>query len=93
MEGATAIDASGVLPNGAGFNGPGEFTAAVLETDAFISVVAEKFLTYALGRGVEFSDMPIVRQLTRETADGEYRWSSLILGIVQSQPFQMRRSQ
>ncbi len=93
MEGATAIDASGVLPNGAGFNGPGEFTAAVLETDAFISVVAEKFLTYALGRGVEFYDMPIVRQLTRETADGEYRWSSLILGIVQSQPFQMRRSQ
>ena len=93
MEGATAIDASGVLPNGAGFNGPGEFTAAVLETDAFISVVAEKFLTYALGRGVESYDMPIVRQLTRETADGEYRWSSLILGIVQSQPFQMRRSQ
>ncbi len=93
MEGATVIDASGVLPNGAGFNGAGEFTAAVLETDAFISVVAEKFLTYALGRGVESYDMPIVRQLTRETADGEYRWSSLILGIVQSQPFQMRRSQ
>ena len=65
----------------------------MLETDAFISVVAEKFLTYALGRGVESYDMPIVRQLTRETADGEYRWSSLILGIVQSQPFQMRRSQ
>ena len=93
MEGATAIDASGVLPNGAGFNGPGEFLAAVLETDAFISVVAEKFLTYALGRGVESYDMPIVRQLTWATAAGEYRWSSLILGIVQSQPFQMRSSQ
>ena len=93
MDGKTEIDASGKLPNGIEFNGPAEFRAAVLQSDAFVGVVTEKLLTYALGRGVEYYDMPVVRQLMQEAADGEYRWSSLILGITQSQPFQMRRSQ
>ena len=93
MDGTTPIDASGALPNGVEFNGAREFLAGVLQTDDFIGVVTEKLLTYALGRGVEYYDMPVVRQLTRETAEGEYRWSSLIQGIVQSQPFQMRGSQ
>jgi len=93
MDGTTQIDSSGALPNGVEFNGAGEFLDGVLQTDAFVGLVAEKLLTYALGRGVEYYDMPVVRQLTRDIADDDYRWSALVLGIVQSQPFQMRRSQ
>jgi hypothetical protein len=93
MDGTTAIDASGALPSGVEFDGAREFLSGVLETDAFIGLVTEKLLTYALGRGVEHYDMPVVRQLTRDVADEDYRWSSLVLGIVQSQPFQMRRSE
>ncbi len=55
--------------------------------------VTSKLLTYALGRGVEYYDMPAVRRLMREAASGDYRWSALILGIVKSTPFQMRRSE
>ena len=51
--------------------------------------MTEKLLTYALGRGVEYYDMPAVRQIVREAAPDDYRWSSLILGIVKSMPFQM----
>jgi hypothetical protein len=54
--------------------------------------VAEKLLTYALGRGVEYYDAPAVRKILREAAPSEYRWSALIMGIVKSIPFQMRRS-
>jgi hypothetical protein len=49
-------------------------------------------MTYALGRGLEYYDMPTVRQIVREAADDDYRWSSIVLGIVRSAPFQMRRS-
>ena len=49
-------------------------------------------LTYALGQGVEYYDEPAVRKIMREAAPGDYRWSSLILGIVKSGPFQMRRT-
>ena len=95
MDGTTPIDASGALPDGrVEFDGAQEFLSGVLETDGFISLVSEKLLTYALGRGAAYYDMPVVRQLAREAAaDGEYRWSTLIMGIVQSQPFQMRSSQ
>ena len=49
-------------------------------------------MTYGLGRGVEYYDEPVVRKIMREARPSEYRWSSLILGIVESEPFQMRRS-
>ena len=59
----------------------------------FVRTVTEKMLTYALGRGLEHYDMPAVRKIAREAAKQKYRASSLILGIVNSRPFQMRRRQ
>ena len=71
---------------------PKAFREALLtQTDEFPRTVSEKLLTYALGRGLESFDAPAVRALTRELTAHEYRWSSLIAGIVQSTPFQMRR--
>jgi len=58
-------------------------------SDQFVRVVTEKLLTYALGRGVEYQDMPLVRSIVRDSAAGKYRFSSLVLGIVKSAPFQM----
>ena len=91
----TPIDASGALPDGAEFDGPAGFRDALLREPwgtEFVSTVTEKLLTYALGRGLEYYDAPVARQIIREAAPGNYRWSSLILGIVESAPFQMRRS-
>jgi hypothetical protein len=55
--------------------------------------VTTKLLTYALGRGSEYYDRPAVRAIVRSAADSDYRWSSVILGIVHSVPFQMRRAE
>jgi hypothetical protein len=91
-EAKTAIDASGTLPDGTKFNGPVEFRKALLNRRVdFVTNLAEKLLTYALGRGLEYYDMPVVRQIMRDAAAKEYRWSALVLGIVTSQPFQMRQ--
>ena len=60
-------------------------------SDQFVRVVTEKLLTYALGRGVEYGDMPIVRAIVRDAAASKYRFSSLVLGIVKSDPFQMNQ--
>jgi hypothetical protein len=62
------------------------------QEERFAETVTEKLLTYALGRGVEYYDGPAVRAITAGAAANDYRWSSLILGIVESTPFQMRRS-
>ena len=87
------IDASGQLPSGAKFANPAAFRAALLDQrHLFLGTVTEKLLTYALGRGVEYYDMPIVRKIARDSEADDARWSSLILGIVKSMPFQMRRS-
>ena len=88
------IDASGALPDGSRFDGPqGLRNALASRSEDFIATFTEKLLTYALGRGVELSDAPVVRQITRDAAGSDYRFSSLIMGIVQSRPFRMRRSQ
>ena len=58
----------------------------------FANTVTTKLLTYALGRGVEYYDGPAVRKIMRDAGSGNYKWSSLVLGIVKSAPFQMRRS-
>ena len=88
------IDASGVMPDGAPFKGNVEFRAVLQQhRTEFAEVVVGKLLTYALGRGVEYYDMPAVRKIVAEVAPGDYRWSSLILSIVKSLPFQMRRSE
>ena len=60
--------------------------------DQFVETVTERLLTYGLGRGVEPFDMPAVRKIARDVAANDYRWSSLIVGVVNSTPFQMRRA-
>ena len=87
------IDATGALPDGTTFSGPESLRTALLSRqDQFIATVTERLLTYALGRGVEYYDMPAVRTIVRDAAASNYRWSSLVLGIVKSVPFQTRRS-
>ena len=58
--------------------------------DELLRTIAEKLLTYALGRGVDYLDAPTVRQIVRDAARDDHRWSSLVLGIVRSAPFQQR---
>jgi hypothetical protein len=87
------IDASGSLPDGGEFDGPAGLRDVLLDrSDLFVGTLTQKMMTYALGRGLEYYDMPTVRQIVREAADNDYRWSSIVLGIVRSAPFQMRRS-
>src|SRR5207253_6149206 len=90
-EAQTPIDASATLPDGTTFRGPGELRRFLLDRrDQFVTTVTEKLLTYALGRGVEFYDRPAIRRIVRDGAPDGYRWSSIILGIATSAPFQMR---
>ena len=94
VEGGAAIDAAGNLPGGEDFDGVAGLREAVLDRpEVFVGTVAEKLLTYALGRGLDHADAPALRAITRAAAADDYRLSSLILGIVESTPFQMRRSQ
>jgi mono/diheme cytochrome c family protein len=87
------IDASGVLLDGTKVNGPRELRQALLaQKTQFVKAVTEKLLTYALGRGLEYYDAPTVRAIDRAAAQADYRWSSIVLGIVKSPPFQMRRA-
>jgi hypothetical protein len=89
----TTIDASGELPDGTKFSGPAGLRDVLLrKPELFANTVAEKLLTYALGRGLQHYDAPAVRNILRQSAPAQYRWSSLVLAIVQSEPFQMRRS-
>lgn len=88
------IDATGVLPDGTQFDGPVDFRAVLMShRGEFARTVTEKLLTFALGRGVEYYDMPVVRQILRQSAPTDHSWSSLILEIVKSAPFQMRRAE
>ena len=93
-ENGSPIDASGVLPDGTQFEGASGLREVLLgRRQEFVRNVTEKLLTYALGRGTEYYDAPAVRSIMREAAPSDYRWSSLIVGIVKSTPFQMRRSE
>ncbi len=88
------IDASGNLPDGTAFEGPTGLRTLLLERrEQFMGTFTEKLLAYALGRGPEYYDRPTVRAITRAAASDNYRWSSIITGIVQSTPFRMRRSE
>jgi hypothetical protein len=85
------LDVAGTLADGSQVNGPAALREAILSRpDAFVTVVTEKMLTYALGRGLEPDDMPVVRRIVKKTAQNDYRLSSIIMGIVESAPFQMR---
>ncbi|MBL8175568.1 MAG: DUF1592 domain-containing protein [Bryobacterales bacterium] len=93
-EGGVRIDPSGALPGGRAFQSPAQLKAILkAERDAFAQCLAEKMLTYALGRGLERTDRTFVRQIVRSVAADGYRLRSLIAGIVQSTPFRMRRAE
>jgi len=84
------IDASGVLVDGTKVDGVASLRRALMgRSDQFVRVVSEKLLTYALGRGVEYQDMPLVRSIVRDSTASNYRFSTLVLGIVKSPAFQM----
>ena len=92
-EGGLPIDASGNLPDGSTFVGPTGLRTLLLERqEQFVGTLTEKLLSYAIGRGVEHFDRPTVRSIIREAASNDYRWSSIITGIVKSTPFTMRRT-
>lgn len=85
------IDASAEFPDGTQFDGPAELRSLLLSySEDFLTTATDRLLTYALGRGLEASDMPVVRQIKRDAADQNYTVSALIQGIVNSAPFQMR---
>jgi Protein of unknown function (DUF1588)/Protein of unknown function (DUF1585) len=87
------IDSSGVLPDGTAFDGAvGLREILVSKRELFVETFTERLLTYALGRGVEQYDRPVVRKIVRETAPNDYSWSSIILSIVKSKPFQMSQT-
>jgi hypothetical protein len=85
------IDAAGTLADGSKVDGPAALRQVILSRpDAFVTTLTERILTYALGRGVEPSDMPVVRSIVKQAAPTNYRLASIVTGIVKSAPFQMR---
>jgi len=87
------IDASAAFPDGTTFDGPAELRELLLSySDDFLTTVTDRLLTYALGRGLEASDAPVVRQIKRESSTKNYTLTALIQSIVMSTPFQMRMS-
>jgi mono/diheme cytochrome c family protein len=93
-DGGNPIDSSGVTPDGFALNGPADLREYLMShPEQFVATTTEKLLTYALGRGVEHYDAPAIRKIIREAEPSDYRWSSVVLGIVDSTPFRMRRSE
>jgi hypothetical protein len=92
-ESSASIDASGVFPDGSKFQGAAGLKQMLLQSDRFVPTVTEKLLTYALGRGLEYYDAPTVRAIVRDASREDYRFSSLIAGVIQSRPFTMRRAE
>ncbi len=92
QDGKFPIDASGTLTNGQTFQGPAELVDVLAkQPGAFAGAITEKMMTYALGRGLEPYDRPTVKAITASLAQNDYRFSSLVLGIVKSLPFQERK--
>ncbi|MFN3325467.1 MAG: DUF1592 domain-containing protein [Bryobacteraceae bacterium] len=94
MDGKFPVDASGVMPNGKEFSSPKELKDILMsEREDFVQCITERMLTYALGRGLERYDRPTIRAIAKNLANHEYRFSRLVLEIVNSMPFQMRRGE
>ena len=94
IEEGKPIDASGGLPDGSQFTGIAGLEQGLLNRpEIFVGTMAEKLLTYALGRGVEHFDAPAIRKIVRDAKADDFRFSSLILGTVNSTAFRMRTSQ
>ena len=88
------VDSAATLPDGTRFAGPGELRSLLASRrKEFAANVTAKLLTYGLGRGIEYYDRPAIRAVVRDAAAADYRWSSIIQGIVESVPFQMRRAE
>jgi hypothetical protein len=91
MPSGAKIDANGVLADGTKINGPVDLRQAILSRpEAFVTVITERMMIYALGRGLEPSDMPVVRRIVRQAGKNGYRLSTIVNGIIESAPFQMR---
>jgi hypothetical protein len=81
------------LADGSTVDGVVAMRAAILSRpELFVSTMAEKLLTYSLGRGIDYRDAPAVREIVRRAADADYRFASLVLGVVESVPFLMRQA-
>jgi hypothetical protein len=90
-DGKTPIDATAEMVDGTKLDGPASLRRALLNrSDMFVSVATEKLMTYATGRAVTAYDMPAIRKIIRDSANTDFRLSSLVLGVVKSEPFQMR---
>jgi hypothetical protein len=93
-DGGIPIDASGHLVDGTQLNGPASLRLALMgRSDVFVRTMTEKLLTYGTGRALRYYDMPVVRGIARDAARNNNKFSSLIIGIVKSDPFQMRVAQ
>jgi hypothetical protein len=90
--GTALLDTSGQLPDGTQIKGPDDLREALVKRpEQFVQTFTEALLTYALGRTLDYHDMPTVRKIVREAARDDYRFSSLVWAIVTSEPFQIRR--
>jgi mono/diheme cytochrome c family protein len=90
VEAGRAVDASGRVADGATVDGVAELRQALLrEPEIFAGTFTERLMTYALGRGIQYYDMPVVRAILRDAKKDEYKFSSIVLGIVESVPFRM----
>jgi len=88
----TPIDSSDTLIDGTPVNGPDDLRKALAShPDQFVQTFTEKLMTYALGRNMEYYDMPAIRKIVRDAAKDNYRFSSIVMGIVKSTPFQMSK--
>jgi hypothetical protein len=91
-ENGRLLDTSGTLVDGQSFNGPAQLREALMVySPQFVQTMAERLLTYALGRGVQYYDMPVVRQIVRKAGEQDNHFSALIMAVVESQPFQMNQ--
>jgi hypothetical protein len=90
-DGGVPIDASAELWDGTKVNGPVELRNALLRySPQFVRMITEKMMTYALGRGVEYYDMPVIRSIVKSADQENDRFSSILMGVIKSAPFQMR---
>jgi hypothetical protein len=91
MDGEAAIDPADTLYNGIKVNGPASLREVILShPDQFVRTMTEMLMTYGLGRGLEYYDMPTIRSVVKDAARSNYRFSSLVVGVVKSAPFQMK---
>jgi hypothetical protein len=90
-EGGAAVDASGVFPDGTSFEGVSGLEAVLSSRpENFVRALTERLMMFAIGRNVRYYDAPAVRAIVREAAGEDYRFESLVLGVVRSVPFRMR---